>query len=119
MNPQRRPSLEIIISQIREFGESEYGRGSREMFERLAQVAKKNAGKDLALANTTKRTPKGAAANFVERVISKTPKTIGKLMESAETDLERRLSYQVVRLALERGKRQKRYKKINGKWLRN
>lgn len=109
--------IEVLANHITEICELEYERGSREMFERLAAIAQKHKAKP-ALSNIPKRAPKGAATKFVNRIVSSEPRTIREIMGEARTDLERSLSYQVVRLALERGRQEGLYKKTKDRWLR-
>jgi hypothetical protein len=68
------------------------------------------------LGETLKRAPRGASRSLIERVLIKGPMTIREIREAAETPAEKFLSYQTVRLELERGAKQKRYKKTKDRW---
>jgi hypothetical protein len=113
-----RKALEGLFSRLRELYKDEYVRGSRDAIAQIAKLAQKPGGlgdlKDLTGGRL--RAPRGASRELIERVLRLGPHTINEIRKAAITNVELMLSYQTLRLELERGKKQRRYKKTNDKW---
>jgi hypothetical protein len=116
---QRVILLEEIVAQIRIALDAEYKRGTADSLKNLAQMLDDQSPIGRLSSLATGRVPKGSAKAFVERALTSTPMSIAELRSSSKTDVEKRLSYQTVRLELERGRKAKKYKKMpGGKWAR-
>lgn len=120
-------SVETLVAQIRQLLELEYKRGANDSLQTLARILGREGDQELAMGlglgldleqrASGGRVPRGSARAFVERALTDAPVTIAELRSEAKTKVEKQLSYQTVRLELERGKKEKRYKKAsNGKW---
>ncbi|HET7086232.1 MAG TPA: hypothetical protein VFI23_15760 [Rhizomicrobium sp.] len=113
--------IESLFAQIKEIAFTEYQRGAQDALGRvLSMVQTGEIRKDATFPGHmpgAARTPRGAARPLIERVLKLGPHTIREIREAARTDTEKLVSYQAARLELERGKKQKRYKKnSNGQW---
>lgn len=109
--------LEHLLSELREIYSQQYARGSRDAIAKLAQLAQNPlAPRAGAIQEKVARTPRGSSRKFVEKALRSGARTIAEIRGSAHTDIERGLSYQTLRLELERGKKDRRYKKVDGKW---
>ncbi len=108
--------LQNLVIQIQELLELEYKRGAAASLESLVNIL--GGSIDTAeLPPRPARASRGAARAFVEKNLTKTPQSIAQLRAEAKTASERQLSYQTVRLELERGRNDKRYKKTaDKKW---
>lgn len=110
-----------LISQIKDLAAAEYERGLREALARIANVVQREEKVEGMLPQSVAisgRLPRGTARHFIERALKSGSKTIREIRQSASTNLEKQVSYQTARLELERGKKEKRYRKHSGKWLR-
>jgi hypothetical protein len=112
MGVQQWTKLDDLLSKIKEVAAAEYQRGVQESLTRILGVAQRDTINGFGKA----RTPRGAARALVEAMLKSGPKTIREIREGARTDTEKMISYQTVRLELERGKKNKRYKSQNGRW---
>lgn len=112
--------LETIFSRLRDLLSKEYERGSASAATRILHLVTANDGTLNKSASgqeaSISRAPRGAARLLVEKALAGGSKTIKEIRESAKTDVEKFLSYQTVRLELERGKKDRRYKKSKDKW---
>ncbi len=112
--------LEVIFDNLRDLLSREYQRGGANAASRILTLVAANDGDRRAVSlednHPLKRAPRGAARQLVQKALSAGAKTIREIRDSAETEVERFLSYQTVRLELERGKAEKRYKKNKDKW---
>ncbi len=107
-----------LIAQFQALLEAEYKRGAAEALENIAKVLGNRL--PASFGSVEKRVPKGVAKKFVAKTLADTPMSIAEIRAAAKTDLERRLSYQTIRLELERGRKDKRFKKSSGgKWTVN
>jgi hypothetical protein len=116
------PNFELmrIFEDLQRLFALEYDRGSNDAKTRILQAfSVDNVGASTLVfgpEGKISRAPRGAAKLLVQRALASGPKTIAEIRAAAETDVERFLSYQTIRLALELGKKRKKYKKDNKKW---
>lgn len=113
--------FEKIVADLRALLNLEFQRGSANAAARILQMVAANDIRsqdvsNLSAAETMKRAPRGAARALVQKALVKGPMTIREIRESAETPVEKFISYQTVRLELERGSKRKAYKKTKDKW---
>jgi hypothetical protein len=112
--------LESIFTKLRTLFVSEYRRGNANAASRILNLVSSSDQEDgitsLTSGPALKRAPRGAARVLVEKSLADGAKTIKEIRDGAVTDVEKFLSYQTVRLELERGKAVKRYKKVKDKW---
>jgi hypothetical protein len=118
MDSSEEVKFEQICDQLRQLFVDAYRRGGQEATDRILHIVGANEDGPFKPQSTQPilRAPRGSARRFVEKALASGPKSITEMRASAETDLERFLSYQTIRLELERGKAEKRYKKIKNKW---
>jgi hypothetical protein len=114
-------AFEKIVADLRALLAAEFQRGATNAASRIMRMVTANDIRDYRTLDRPtgrlKRAPRGASRSLIERVLVKGPMTIREIREAAETPAEKFLSYQTVRLELERGAKQKRYKKIKDKWV--
>lgn len=111
--------LESIFDKLRALLALEYDRGTAHAASRIMSIVSANESRpDFRTSDVRPitRAPRGAAQQLVEKALADGPKTIREIRETARTEVERFLSYQTVRLELERGKVRKKYKKTKDKW---
>lgn len=112
--------LDELLAQIKEIAAGEYERGVQDALAKVLTAAQSRSVTDPAATSRTlnrpKRLPRGAARQFVERVLSKGPRSIKEIREDAQSETEKLVSYQTARLELERGKKAKRYRYSDGRW---
>jgi hypothetical protein len=122
--PGHKSRLDSLFDQLKVAFSEEYARGSSDAIERIVGVAQiRMSDKTSPLArkvdeiNTKKkRAPRGASRLLVEKALKDQQRTIKEIVAFAKTDVEKLVPYHTVRLELERGKKEKRYKNNNGKW---
>lgn len=117
-------NVELLIAELKKCLAAEYTRGMQDALEQISKITLvKPDVLDIARNSQTidlngrrKRTPWGAAKPLVQRALSSGAKSIRDIQNVARTEVEKSLSYQTIRLELERGKRQKRYHKNKEGW---
>jgi len=113
--------FEKIVADLRALLASEFERGAADAASRILQLVAANDVRDQRTLNHAhgeiRRAPRGAARTLVEKALAGGAKNIRQIRDQAETSVEKFLSYQTVRLELERGLKQRKYKKIKDKWI--
>jgi hypothetical protein len=111
--------LEMIFASLRDLLSRAYEQGGANAASRIFHLMKTQQGAPYRGELPEKpltRAPRGAARRFVEKALADGAKTIKEIRDTAETRVEKFLSYQTVRLELLRGTAEKRYKKAKGRW---
>jgi hypothetical protein len=122
--PGQKSTLDSLFDQLKVAFSEEYERGSSDAIERIVGVAQIRmsdktspfARKVDEINTKKKRAPRGASRLLVEKALKDQQRTIKEIVAFAKTDVEKLVPYHTVRLELERGKKEKRYKNNNSKW---
>lgn len=109
--------FDTLLQKFRAAFEAQYRRGCEDTVRRLMAVAQDIPISAEASVHGKKRAPRGTAKILVERVLSTGAHTVKEICKAAASEAEKLLSASAVRLELERGKRDKRYRNQGGKWL--
>lgn len=114
-------SLEYFVAQLTEAFAAEYKRGAEDTAERISSlvtpsISKKAAIKKSEAMKVATRAPRGAARELVISALNGGMRSIGDIRSFAKTPVHKKLSYQTVRLELERGKKDGKYKKGKDGW---
>jgi hypothetical protein len=110
--------FEKIVADLRTLMMAEFERGIANAASRMLQVGN-DAREHISggqPGETIKRAPRGAARALVEEALGKRPMTIREIRDTAKTPMEKFLSYQTIRLELQRGQKSKKYRKSKDKW---
>jgi hypothetical protein len=115
--------LEALLVKIRSLFQNAYDRGAKDALKRIVDVAqgnaKKRSSKPGKKAQSKQRAPSGSARALVERVLKETGSggsSASQIAAAAKSSTERLLSYSAIRLELNRGKKDRRYRVAKGKW---
>ena len=115
--------LEPLLVKLRELFADEYQRGAHDALKRIVDVAQGTSKKRTAPSGATRRAPKqraprGAPRALIERVLGKEKQgaSVSTVAAAATSPVERLVSGSAIRLELNRGKKEKRYRVSKGKW---
>ena len=117
--------LEPILAKLRELFQNEYQRGVHDALKRIVDVAQVTSKKGTSpskagpnLRAQKQRAPRGAPRALVERVLGKEKAgaSVSTIHAAAATSTERLVSGSAIRLELNRGKKERRYRVNKGKW---
>jgi hypothetical protein len=130
-NAPNSSKFKSLIADLQKLLEEEYCRGQSDAAAHISSLVTNRAPFDTSRTNqkiaerapksttrilVVKRAPKGTARMLVNRVLKSGPHTIAQICAAARTDTERLATYQTVRLELEKGKKEKKYQKVDGRW---
>ena len=117
--------LEPLLAKLRELFADEYQRGAHDALKRIVDVAQGTSKKPTAPSKPgamrrapKQRAPRGAPRAFIERVLGKEKQgaSASTIAAAAASQIERLVSNSAIRLELNRGKKEKRYRVNKGKW---
>ena len=117
--------LEPVLAKLRELFQDEYRRGAHDALKRVVDVAQGTSKKDTSSAKAAskrraqkQRAPRGAPRALIERVLGKEKAgaSVSTILAAAATSIERLVSNSAIRLELNRGKKEKRYRVNKGRW---
>ena len=116
--------LEPVLAKLRELFQDEYRRGAHDALKRIVDVAQGTSKKDTSSKAASKRraqkqrAPRGAPRALIERVLGKEKAgaSVSAILAAAATSIERLVSNSAIRLELNRGKKEKRYRVNKGRW---
>ena len=121
-----------VVGSIRELLRQEYERGKQDAIKRLMDIAGRDSRPDpntkkpaagnrkRARARTGKpRAPRGSPRALVERVLKENGAggaSVSEVASAAQSAVEKSVSGSAIRLELNRGQKERRYKVKKGKW---
>ena len=117
--------LEPLLAKLRELFQEEYQRGAHDALKRIVDVAQGTSKKGAASSKggperraQKQRAPRGAPRALIERVLGKEKAgaSVSTILAAAATSIERLVSNSAIRLELNRGKKERRYRVNKGKW---
>jgi hypothetical protein len=120
-------AIDSVLEKLRELFEQEYQRGQQDALRRVVDVMKepggRAAGRPAGAGRGRKaggriRARRGSARAFIERVLTqeKGGATVPQIMSAAGSPDEKAVSISAIRFELYRGKKEKRYRNVKGRW---
>jgi hypothetical protein len=120
-------AIDSVLEKLRELFQQEYQRGQQDALRRVVDVMKepggRGAGRPGAAGRGRKaggriRARRGSARAFIERVLTqeKGGATVPQIMSAAGSPDEKAVSISAIRFELYRGKKEKRYRNVKGRW---
>jgi hypothetical protein len=120
-------AIDSVLEKLRELFQQEYQRGQQDALRRVVDVMKepggRGAGRPGAAGRGRKaggriRARRGSARAFIERVLTqeKGGATVPQIMSAASSPDEKAVSISAIRFELYRGKKEKRYRNVKGRW---
>jgi hypothetical protein len=115
-------AIDSILDRLRELFQHEYQRGQQDALRRVVDVMKEPGGRRSGRPAGRKggriRARRGSARAFIERVLTqeKGGATVPQIMSSASSPDEKAVSISAIRFELYRGKKEKRYRNVKGRW---
>jgi AcrR family transcriptional regulator len=123
-------AIDSVLEKLRELFEQEYQRGQQDALRRVVDVMKepdgRRPGRPGRPAGACKgrkaggriRARRGSARAFIERVLTqeKGGATVPQIMSAAGSPDEKAVSISAIRFELYRGKKEKRYRNVKGRW---
>jgi hypothetical protein len=117
-------AIDSILDRLRELFEQEYQRGQQDALRRVVDVMKepgaRRAGRPAGAGRRGGRirARRGSARTFIERVLTqeKGGATVPQIMSAASSPDEKAVSISAIRFELYRGKKEKRYRNVKGRW---
>jgi hypothetical protein len=115
--------LNSIVTTLKTLLQNEYERGARDALKKIVDVAqganKATVQRKTVKAGPKQRAPRGAPRALVERVL--TARGVGgasasEIGAAATSHTEKIVSGSAIRLELNRGKKERRYRVSKGKW---
>jgi hypothetical protein len=117
--------IDKALASLKRMFEAEYSRGARDAFQRFMDVAhtgklgrtkRKGVKRKARKGLPKRRAPRGAPRALVERVLKSKAASAREIAAAARNPIERRVSASAIRLELNRGKKERRYRVSKGKW---
>jgi hypothetical protein len=122
--------IDKVLADLKQIFEAEYARGAKDALKRVMEVAntggigrraggrpRKSAKGRVPKAAPRRRAPRGAPRALVERVLkSNKAASASEIAAAAGNPIERSVSASAIRLELNRGKKERRYRVTKGKW---
>jgi hypothetical protein len=117
--------LEPLLAKLRELFQEEYQRGAHDALKRIVDVAQGTSKKGASSSEAgpkrraqKQRAPRGAPRALIERVLGKEKAgaSVRAILAAAATSIERLVSNSAIRLELNRGKKERRYRVNKGRW---
>jgi len=115
--------LNSIVTTLKKLLQNEYERGARDALKKIVDVAqgtnKTRVQRKTIKAGPKRRAPRGAPRALVERVLGEKGDggaSASEIGASATSATEKRISGSAIRLELNRGKKERRYRVSKGKW---
>ena len=117
--------LEPLLAKLRELFQDEYRRGAHDALKRIVDVAQGTSKKGASSSKAgpkrrapKQRAPRGAPRALIERVLGKEKAgaSVSTILAAAATSVERLVSNSAIRLELNRGKKERRYRVNKGRW---
>ena len=117
-------AIDSILDRLRELFQQEYQRGQQDALRRVVDVMKEPGGRRPGRPGKPGRrggrirARRGSARAFIERVLTqeKGGATVPQIMSSASSADEKAVSISAIRFELYRGKKEKRYRNLKGRW---
>lgn len=116
--------IDFVLDKVRELFQQEYQRGQQDALRRVVDVMNEPAGRRAGRPDSAGRrgrrvrARRGSARAFIARVLTgaKGGASVPQIMSAASSLDEKAVSISAIRFELYRGKKEKLYRNVKGKW---